>query len=283
MKKNLMNLAMAAMLAVSVVGCSKVPSGNVGIKVNLLGSEKGVDVQELTPGRYYIGMNEELYLFPTFTQTDAWRLVPNGVDESISFQTSQGLTVSADVGISYAIDPTKANLLFQKYRKGIDEISDIYLRSLVRDSLVKRAGDLDIESVYGKGKGELIEAVEKDVRNAVMPIGINVERIYWLGNLRLPQTVVNSINAKIEATQKAQQRENEVQTAEAQANIKRAEAQGDADAITIRSKAEAESNRIVSNSLTPTLVEYKKNDKWNGELPTVTGGSIPMINLTSFR
>ena len=43
------------------------------------------------------------------------------------------------------------------------------------------------------------------------------EWIYTIGDFRLPPRVVEAINAKIEATQLAQQRENEVREAEAEA------------------------------------------------------------------
>ena len=279
--RKFMMVALLSMVAL-VTGCSKVPHGNVGLKVLLLGSEKGVDVIELTPGRHWIGVNEELYLFPTFAQNTEWTQdIRNGseYDESISFQTKQGLVVNADVGMSYAIDPTKANTLFQKYRKGISEITDIYLRNMIRDSLVRRAGSLDIESVYGSGKADLLTGVEHDVREYVGPLGINIERIYWIGEIRLPPSVITAINDKIGATQKAQQRENDIQKAAADAEIKRTDAKGEADAILIRARAQAEANRLVSNSISSTLVQYNTVDKWNGELPGVTGGVIPMLNV----
>lgn len=134
-----MNRFIAVLLVLLITGCSKVPSGNVGIKFYLLGGGKGVDTEELGPGRHWIGINEELYLFPTFTQNYTWARVKNSPDESISFQTDQGLSVNADVGISYAVDPTKVSVLFQKYRKGIEEITDVYLRNMVRDALVQSA------------------------------------------------------------------------------------------------------------------------------------------------
>src|SRR3546814_7468166 len=150
----LLLIGMVALLA----ACSKVPAGHVGVKVYLLGGDKGVDTEELGVGRYWIGWNEDLFLFPTFTQNDTW-----GGDKRLSFQTVEGLSVAADVGISYHIDPKKVSLVFQKYRKGIEEIMDIYLRNTVRDELVKRARTHGIETVYGSGKAALTEAVQKDV------------------------------------------------------------------------------------------------------------------------
>jgi hypothetical protein len=108
---------LTVLFAVYFTSLSKVPAGNVGVKVYLLGSSKGVDSEEVGPGRYWVGWNEDLFLFPTFTQNYVWTRDPDETgneDESISFQTSEGMTVNADVGISYAIQPGKANDIFQK-------------------------------------------------------------------------------------------------------------------------------------------------------------------------
>jgi hypothetical protein len=45
MKKTLLIIGLLTLAA-----CSKVPAGNVGIKVYLLGGDKGVDHEELGPG-----------------------------------------------------------------------------------------------------------------------------------------------------------------------------------------------------------------------------------------
>lgn len=283
--KMLNNILIAALMVMSLTACDKVPVGNVGVKVYLLGGSKGVDVEELSPGRYWIGINEELFLFPTYTQNYTWTVEPDETgneDESISFQTVEGLTVNADVGISYSITPDKVATIFQKYRKGINEITDIYLRNMVRDALVTAASTKPIASVYGAGKAELIQATEKHVRDQVQPLGINIERIYWTGNLRLPNSVTTAINEKISATQKAAQRENEVAQAKAEAEKVRVSAQGDADAKLLMAEAEAKAIRVKGEALAnnPKLIEWSAIEKWNGTLPQFTGGgAIPFINV----
>lgn len=275
-------LVVVVFAAMSSIGCSKVPAGNVGVKVYLLGQNKGVDSEELNPGRYWIGINEELYLFPTFTQNYVWTQSategsPN--DESISFQTREGLSVNADVGISYHINPEKVSTVFQKYRKGVAEITDVYLRNMVRDALVQAGSTRAIESVYGEGKAELLGTVEQAVQAQCSPIGIEVEKISFIGDFRLPESVTRAINAKIEATQKAQQRENEVAEAKAAADKVRAEAAGTADALLTTAKAQAEANKILAASITPELVQYESIRKWSGTMPLVTGQSTPFISL----
>jgi regulator of protease activity HflC (stomatin/prohibitin superfamily) len=277
-----MSLSLSVML---LAACSKVPAGNVGVKFQMYGDDKG-SLQELPPGRYWVGWGYEMYTFPTFTQTYTFTRSPaegRPVDESISFQTAQGLTVNADVGITYHIDPAKVTLIFQKYRKGIDEITDVYLRNMIRDALVKEASNLDIESVYGKGKASLIEAVQRDVSEEVGAVGIDVEKIYWIGELRLPENVVQSINAKIQATQMAEQRQNEVAQAQAEAQKVEAEAQGRAQAQLTIAEAEAKAISLKGEALrqNPNVVQMSAIEKWDGHLPTYTGGgALPFVNLS---
>lgn len=259
-----------------IVGCNKVPAGNVGVKVYLLGGNKGVDSEVLTPGRYWIGWNEDLYIFPTFSQTDVW-----GGDQSLTFQTMEGLNVSAAIGITYHVQPDKVSLVFQKYRRGIEEISDLYLRNLVRDALVNASSVRGIEMIYGQGKSELLNEVEKTVSANVKDIGIVIENVYWVGNFNLPEAVVQAINAKISATQQAQQRENEVAKAKAEADIKIAQARGVAEYNLTIAKSEAEALRIRGAALKDNqdLVQLNAVEKWNGILPQTMAGTLPFIKV----
>jgi regulator of protease activity HflC (stomatin/prohibitin superfamily) len=283
-----------ALVSLTLIGCSKVPAGHVGVKVYLLGTSKGVDVEELGVGRYWIGWNEELYLFPVFTQNYCWtagkdETCGSPTDEAVVFQTEEGLSVSADIGITYALDPTKVSSIFQKYRKGVAEITDMYLRNMVRDALVYEGSQRSVEDVYGAGKGKLLEAVESRVKAQVEPIGIRIERIYFIGDIRLPAKVIEALNAKIEATQKAQQRQNEVAQAKAEADKVIESARGNAESVLIAAQKQAEANKVLNESITEQLILYKKLenerfaiDRWSGQVPQYVGGGspVPFVNVT---
>ena len=278
------SIALMGVLLGGLAACSYVPAGNVGVKVNMLGGDKGVDSEVVGVGRYWLGMNEELYLFPTFMQNYVWTAgvdegSPN--DESISFQTADGMTANADIGISYSIDPEKVSIIFQTYRRGVEEITDTFLRNMVRDALVKQASNKPIEYVYGAGKADLIAAVQKDVSDQVGSLGIIIGKIYWIGEIRLPPTVIDSINAKNAATQMAQQRQNEVAQAKAEADKKIEDARGVAESILRVADAQAKANKLLADSLTAEFVQYQAITKWNGELPKMTGSTaIPFIDVT---
>lgn len=280
-------LGLLGLLGVYAVNSIRtVQAGYVGVKVHLLGSSKGVENEVLGVGRYWIGWNQDLFLFPTFQQTTQWI----GSD-NISFQTREGLGVSVDVGISYQLDPEKIAVLFQKYRKGIDEITNVYLKAIVRDAFVQIASNKTIEDIYGEGKSRLIDEVRAKVTEKMGPLGVIMDYVSIIGQVHLPKNVTDSINAKIEATQKAQQRQNELAQAQAEAEKLVAEAEGqkraavasaegEARAIEIKAKAQAEANILLAKSLTDTLIQYRAIEKWNGLVPAyIGGGAVPFFNM----
>ncbi|TGN18558.1 SPFH domain-containing protein [Leptospira idonii] len=258
-KRILFVLLISILIFFFMTGCEKVPAGYVGVKVYLLGSSKGVDSEELGVGRYWVGINEELYLYPTFTKTYVWTAdfqEDSETNESIDIQTKEGLTVNADVGIQFRVEPDKANVLFQTYRRGIDEITDSVLRTAVRDVLNRLASSMTSDMIYGQGRVELIEKATEAVKIEFSGKGIIVERLYWIGTMRLPDKVKQALDAKIEQIQKAEQRENELREAVAQAKIEKAKAEGTANQI-----------RLESQQLTPLMIQKMWIEKWDGRLP----------------
>ena len=265
-------LALFLVSGLFFTGCSKVPAGNVGVKFYMLGGDKGIDHEILKPGKYWIGMNEELYLFPTFTQNYIWTKSQDEgspTDESITFQDKEGLPINADIGITFSIDPDKVPILFQKYKKGIDEIRSIYLRNMVRDALVLTSSTLAVDQIYGPGKADFIKTVENKVRDQCAPMGILIDKIYLSSDMRLPNQILQAINDKMASIQKAQQREFELREAEAAAKKVVAAAEG-----------QAKANDELMKSITPTLIQWEAIKKWDGKLPQVSGGgALPFINI----
>ena len=274
---------MRRLSALAFSACGSVPPGNVGIKVNNLGGDKGVSSEEVGVGYVWLGFFHELYLFPTFQQNYTWTKSPhegNPADESITFQTKEGLEVNADFGISFAVDPTMVPKLFQTYRKGITEITDIFLRNNVRDAIVEISSTMSVNDISGGGKTELLKQVTERVKGKMKEVGIIVEQVYAVGMFRLPPNVTAALNSKIEAQQRSAQRENEVAEARAQADKDVAKAEGESKASLMRAEADAKANQKLAQSLTPTLVDYLKIQKWNGVLPTFSGNATPIINLS---
>ena len=54
-------------------------------------------------------------------------------------------------------------------------------------------------------------------------------------------------------------------------------AQINAEAKLIEAQAQADANRLISQSLTPELIQQQMYEKWNGQLPTVQAGNDASI------
>lgn len=262
--------------------------GTVGIVVNLFGDKKGVEDQELTVGYYFIPPWKDIYTFPTYEQNHTWRCEGG---EGFSFQTMEGLSISASIGITYHLKPTEIHLLFCKYRRGMEEISHIFIRNFIRDAINRHASKLKIEDLYGSAKESFFDDVQKVVQHDLAELGIVVSRIYLIGNFVFPDRVIEALNQKIEAIQRAQQRENELREAEAQAKKDVATSDGharsmlltataNAKKIEMEAAAQAKANDLLSASLSPNLIKSQEIQKWDGKLPVYSGvGITPFMNV----
>ena len=244
----------------AIANLETVPAGYVGVKVNLYGSDKGVQNEELGVGRYLLTWNEQCYLFPTFNQLHTYS-VP------FTFQTSDAMAVNAKIGVEYQVRPSMATKVFQTYRKGVEEITEVNLRQNVSDALIKYASLMDVNELTANGKTKLLEHVTEELRHQLEDVGIHIIRVSWASDIEYPPQV------------RAMLRENEVAQSKAEAEKARVAAQGEADAQLTKAKAEAESIAIRAKALrdNPQVLTLEAISRWDGKLPTFLGGdSLPL-------
>ena len=242
MKKVGLLIAIVAMMFSFTSCMDRVEAGQVGVKVNLLGENKGVQTETLGVGRYWIGMNEQLFIFPVSQVNYVYtKDATEGSEdnEEFTFQTKEGMNCSADLGVALSFNADKITVMFQKYRKGVDEIRSVVVRNEIRDALNRVASSMNTEDVYGIGKAKLIDSVQSIVKHNLAVNGIIIDKVSLIGSIRIPSTILEALNAKVQMTQDAQRSENQVQKARAEADIRTANAKGEADAIYAKMEAEA--------------------------------------------
>lgn len=265
--------------ALALAACGQVHPGHVGIKVNQFGSGAGVQSAVLGVGTYFTPMGTHIYEYPVYTNTYTFTRSENegghgNGNEEFAFQDKSGLGITADVGVSFSVDPEKAAVLFQKYRVPTDQIIAGPLRNAIRDSLINRASGLDVNEIYGPKKTELLSVVQGDVQRFFQPYGLRVEKLFWAGNVRPPENVLQQINQRVANEQAALAAQAQVATKEAEAKQQVAEAQGKAQALDVEGAA------IRAN---PEVLRIRAIEKWDGKMPQVIGGSgaMPFINVGS--
>ncbi len=298
--RSLRRFALFAVVAVVLlyVGCAattRVDAGHVGIRVKLAGSDRGVqDMPVVTGWVFYNPLTEQIVLFPTSVQNVVWTQSPHegkAVDESITFSSSEGVNVNADIGLSFHIEPSMAPKLYGRFRlNDLDRLSDGYMRNAVREAFNDVGSKLPIQDVYGAGKSKMLADVTQKCRDVFGKDGIVIDQLTINGTLRLPQNVMDAINRAMEATQKALESRNRVAQVQAEAEqaitqahgaaeAARQRAQGDADALLIQSRAEAQANEIIRLSTTPAVLQYRAIQHWDGKLPEYNAGQLPMLTF----
>lgn len=255
------------------ISMTTIPAGYVGVRVNLY-ADKGVQNEVIGTGRYFLGINERIYEFPTFNQLMNY-------ETPFTFQTSDAMDVKARIGVEYNIEPEKAADVFATYRKGIEEITEVNLRQYISDALINHGTTMDINELTQGGKTHLLDSVTKEIREKLSPIGIRIIKLSWIDDLQYPEQVKESINAKIEATQRALLRENEVAQSKAEAQKLIEAAKGEAESVRLRAQAEADAIAIKAKALrdNPNVLQLNAIDKWDGKLPVyMTGGAaVPFV------
>ena len=202
----------------------------------------------------------------------------NQYNEEINVNSVEGQPISCDVSLSFELDPLKVPFLYSSFRTDIKMITHGFVKQSIRQSLQEVVGHTEIVNFLGKDKAQVVGQTQADKQKRLGEYGFEVKQ-FTLNEVRAPESIVKAIEAKNTMAQDALRSQNELQKKQFEAQQRIIEAEGESKAILTRAQAQSESNRLLSASLTPSLVEYKRIEKWNGQLPQVSGGGTPFINL----
>jgi regulator of protease activity HflC (stomatin/prohibitin superfamily) len=289
-------LIVGSMLALSSCA-TRIDAAHVGIRVKLAGSSRGVDdIPTVSGWVFYNPLTEQIIQFPTTVQNVIWSKDAHEGrphDESITFSSLEGANINADIGLSFHIEREKAPHLYLRFRtNNLNELANGYVRNSVREAFNVITSKMPVESIYGAGKATLESDVRRRVQEHLGKDGFVLDQLAISSALRLPENVATSINRTIEAKQLVTQAENRVRQVKAeaeqaitqatgQATAAMERAKGEAQAKIITAKAEARANMIMRRSMSPTVLQYRALERWNGKLPVMNGGGgqLPMLTF----
>jgi regulator of protease activity HflC (stomatin/prohibitin superfamily) len=254
--------------------------GYVGIVIHRAGG--GVDAVPLGPGLHMrnpltTGIEEYPVFMQTLILTRASTEGSSGNDE-INVNSKEGQPLSLDVSMSFELLPDKAPFLYTTFRRDIGSIQHTYVKQSIRQALQEVIGNEEIASVIGPKKAEAVQRTQDLLAKRLAPYGFEVKQ-FTINELRAPESVIQAINQKNVMQQQGLTAQNELQKNQFQAQGDSIKAAGRAKAITAEAEAQAKANRLLAESITPTLVQYEMAKRWNGQMPMVSGSAMPMIQL----
>src|ERR1700674_1209460 len=204
-------------------------------------------------------------------------------DDSIDLPTLEGQHITQDISVTYNTSEDRAAQVFKSFRgSDISEIEATFIRRTIITVAQNSAGQMSLSEVISLKRDELQGAIQKNLSVELNKMGFALDK----GNLganHLPQTLEAQLQQKMAAEQQAQQAEYELQKQEMLAMPAVAKAEAEAQSVLVRAKAESEANRMLQATLSAILIQNKTIEKWNGILPQVTGGSMPLLDLNNFK
>lgn len=132
---------------------------------------------------------------------------------------------------------------------------------------------------------EILPKREEIRKRAMAKLGDNLARYHiivddiYFANIRFSPEYEKAIEAKQVAQQQVETQRQVLFQREIEAQQKVATAKGEAESILVVAQGQAKANEALSRSISPILVQYKSIEKWNGILPQVSGGGIPLIDI----
>lgn len=264
----------AAILLAIVFGlcCTVVDSGEVGIKFHKWSaSEQDYGGVEGTCKGwvFYNPVTTSVFSYPTFTQRKQY--------ETFSVNAKDASLFEMDPTIAYRIDPAKACDIFTKYRVGIKDLEEGYIRTCIYEAY-RTCGNQYTSDSLMSNRANFERDVRSRLEKSLMAEGFIVEE--FTSKITPPKSLVAMIDAKNTAIQSALKAENEVKEAEANAKIAVAKAEGNAKAMKIKADAEAYYNATIAASLSPMIVQEDLIEKWDGTMPQIVGGSGMIMDIS---
>jgi regulator of protease activity HflC (stomatin/prohibitin superfamily) len=198
--------------------------------------------------------------------------------------------VHVEMVLNYRLLPDKAAEVYQRIGPNFASV----IIDPAAQEVLKANTALHVATEILHQRPKIKSDIQRELTAWLAKYGIEVKEAA-LANISFDKAYEKAIEAKQIEEQKAEQKRYELVQAQRQAEIVAAQAKGQGDAAREKAKGEAEATRIradaeatynqkVSASLTPTLIQQRYLEKWDGKLPQFSmgsGGNAPglMLNM----
>lgn len=253
-------MIIAAIIFKFFISVERIDAGCVGIRVNLVGSDKGVDdITEVTGYTFYAPLISKIYEFPVYTQTKDYK--------PFKVNAKDGSEFIVDPTLTYYVDAKRVPDIFRQYRMKLTDLENGVIRTVIYDSYRITANSFSSDSLMSN-RGLFESNVQNRIQTAFEKMGFIFQNL--TSNLEPPQSLKDAVDAKNEAVQEALLAENKIREAEA-----------DAKARKIKADIERYENEQKNAALNSLIIQQKMIEKWDGKLPVY--GEVPQLfqNITT--
>ena len=211
------------------------------------------------------------------------------MDNRVQKQTADLSCFSSDIQevnltytINYQIKKSDAQNIYRTI--GVDYYHTV-IQPCITESVKVVTARYTAEQLVGK-RNELASAIEEDLAGKLL--SYNIELVSTsIENMDFTDAFTDAVEAKQVAQQNKLRAETEAEQkvieAKAAAEVRKVNADAAAYEVRAKAEAEAEANRMISESLTQSLISYTYAQTWDGKLPTVMTGEgssmLPVLDV----
>ena len=233
-----------------------VPANHAGVEV-LFGKPTRVFGEGLSIKNPLAGVVEVPGLQQESTYSNTVDEGERGGPDAVVAQTTDNLDVDVDASVLWSLnlEGTAPIGTYREYRT-LDQVRAVLLRPVSRDAIRVCLARFNFEEARTVGREQIGDCSAQAIAEAVFPFVI--VRDVQIREMSASPEVMAAIDRKAAAEQAAREAEFRRDQAAIDAETARIAAEGVANAEIERAKGIAEANRLVDESLTPTLLEYRK-------------------------
>lgn len=259
--KKFMAIFVAFLIAVGAVICTeRVHTGYVGVVY----SAKGVEQQTISQGWHFMSPLKHVSEFPITQQRVVFSNSPSdyGTKEHADWHIdapANGGTIAINLTVNYNFLPEHVVELYTKFG-GMD--GESLMESKIQNDIIAYVKEVtpqfSVMQIYSDDRAGVNAAITNYLNEKLTAeYGINVSSALIV-DAQPDDTLMQKIRAKEQAKQDAEIAELNKQTALAQAETDKVKAQTEADVKMIEAQAEADANKVLSESITPELIQMKE-------------------------
>lgn len=259
--KKFMAIFVAFLVAVGAVICTeRVHTGYVGVVY----SAKGVEQQTISQGWHFMSPLKHVSEFPITQQRVVFSNSPSdyGAKEHADWHIdapANGGTIAINLTVNYNFLPEHVIELYTKFG-GMD--GESLMESKIQNDIIAYVKEVtpqfSVMQIYSDDRAGVNTAITNYLNEKLTAeYGINVSSALII-DAQPDDTLMQKIRAKEQAKQDAEIAELNKQTALAQAETDKVKAQTEADVKMIEAQAEADANKVLSESITPELIQMKE-------------------------
>lgn len=184
----------------------------------------------------------------------------NGKEVTVSVGGINGGSTQANVDISvvYSLDAEAVEGIYKKY-KSQERFTKQVVEKTILSVIRQVPSDYTAIEFRGGGRAESADKMLSLLNSKLEKQGITVDFVN-IQDIRYSDTVQQALNEVENANQAVQKAEAEQRQREVEAETLVIQAQGQADAAVAKAQGEAEANRILNESLTPTVLQQRYID-----------------------